>query len=165
MQISKSLICDYFKRNNHHDFALEFVKQCGPLDQIRDNTLENVISSLRNNSRLFDDKPGLTSNVSSESFRNSDEEQGHSTKFSRSFIVSDSSSEICSSSDEEQGHCLKNLRLVVSDLSSESGSDNEQQGLCPKNISHVFSNLSSEDELEHYLKDVIRNVESTVGKI
>ena len=45
-QISKSLVQDYLMRNNHHEFALEFVKQCGPVDQICDNTLEKVISSV-----------------------------------------------------------------------------------------------------------------------
>ena len=49
-QISKSLVHDYLVRNNHHEFALEFVKQCGHIDQIQNNTLEKVISTVTRSS-------------------------------------------------------------------------------------------------------------------
>ena len=54
-QISKSLVHDYLIRNNHHEFALEFVKQCGHVDQIQDNTLEKVISSVNRSSSISTD--------------------------------------------------------------------------------------------------------------
>ena len=54
-QISKSLVHNYLIRNNHHDFALELVKQCGHIDQIHDNTLERVISSVNRSYSISSD--------------------------------------------------------------------------------------------------------------